>query len=698
MKHASVIAMRATGVALVALLAPFAPAAAQVLTDLQPGRNFVGAANFGTGRSENIDVGDADNDGDLDVLVANGGDGPAQQNRIYINDGVANFVDETALRFAGVTIDTSRDIEFVDHDNDGDLDVHVANRGTVANGGEVSRFYVNLGGLQAGTVGFFNEDSDARWGDLLSVPLGDQVFGGNAGPWRDYSCDCDFADLDDDGDLDLFHSSYGPNQDGSRPSRIFLNDGTGVYDELFPWANPTADIQMHGSDLDLVDFDGDFDIDIFNSSRSSQARVFMNTLYGPGGATPFRDITQSALIDTGATKTGFNNYECEPGDVDGDGDFDVWLVNYDGNFDRVLRNDGPTATGFKFTKINAWIVGDPNTDEYEADFGDFDGDGDLDVFIANFSGTNALYMSGLAQGMSPATQGLHHRTGGGASSLAAAFPEMPTTGGGSTSLDGEWGDLDGDGDLDILVANDTNQQNWMYRNDLGIPDTHAPTFAPVESIVAPPAGQPVVVHAAVRDGVPYYLFMFYDVELHYAVDGGAVRSVAMFAQGGQQFRGVIPAQSGVVDYWVTATDLAGNTGISAPQTYAQGGGVLPFTDLGHALAGAHGPPVLAGSGALLTGSAGALTLTNAAGPGAVAILFTSLSSTPTPFKGGTLLPVPIALQLTLSTGGSPGSIPLGWSSWPAGLSGASLYFQYAIADALAVQGVALSNALRADVP
>jgi hypothetical protein len=53
--------------------------------------------------------------------------------------------------------------------------------------------------------------------------------------------------------------------------------------------------------------------------------------------------------------------------------------------------------------------------------------------------------------------------------------------------------------------------------------------------------------------------------------------------------------------------------------------------------------------------------------------------------------------MPLFTDGS-GAIPLAWASWPGGLSGLSLYFQYAILDAGAVCGVALSNALRADVP
>ena len=61
------------------------------------------------------------------------------------------------------------------------------------------------------------------------------------------------------------------------------------------------------------------------------------------------------------------------------------------------------------------------------------------------------------------------------------------------------------------------------------------------------------------------------------------------------------------------------------------------------------------------------------------------------------MPVPVALQIPLFTNGA-GQLPLGWAAWPGGLAGLSLHFQYAIQDADAVCGVALSNALRADVP
>jgi hypothetical protein len=172
----------------VGLLVP--PLAAQ-LTDLQPGRNFVGSAEFGTSRSEAVAVGDCDDDGDLDVLVGNGGDGGPQANRIYINLGglqagtPGTFADESAPRFAGIPNDTSRDCEFVDIDADGDLDVHIGNRGTPANGGEPNRFYQNQGGAQVGTVGYYTEITNTAYGTLVSVPPEQQVLGGNQGPFRD---------------------------------------------------------------------------------------------------------------------------------------------------------------------------------------------------------------------------------------------------------------------------------------------------------------------------------------------------------------------------------------------------------------------------------------------------------------------------------------------------------------------------------
>ncbi|HEX5009773.1 MAG TPA: hypothetical protein VFY71_05180 [Planctomycetota bacterium] len=122
-----------------------------------------------------------------------------------------------------------------------------------------------------------------------------------------------------------------------------------------------------------------------------------------------------------------------------------------------------------------------------------------------------------------------------------------------------------------------------------------------------------------------------------------------------------------------------------------------WTALGFGLAGAAGVPTLSGSGSLVAGSSGAITLASAA-PSSAALLFLSFALTPTPFKGGTLATVPVALMVPLATDPA-GSAALAWASWPSGLpAGLDLYLQAAIADAAAVKGVALSQALHGVTP
>jgi trimeric autotransporter adhesin len=122
-----------------------------------------------------------------------------------------------------------------------------------------------------------------------------------------------------------------------------------------------------------------------------------------------------------------------------------------------------------------------------------------------------------------------------------------------------------------------------------------------------------------------------------------------------------------------------------------------WTDLGFGLAGEDGVPQLAGIGTLQPGSPGSLTLTNG-NEHTPAQLFVSLTGTPTPFKGGTLVPVPVLLTLPNFTNFG-GDIVLSWPAWPASLPpGSSLYLQFALADDAAPLGVALSNALKATTP
>ncbi|MHC5212523.1 MAG: cupredoxin domain-containing protein [Planctomycetota bacterium] len=118
----------------------------------------------------------------------------------------------------------------------------------------------------------------------------------------------------------------------------------------------------------------------------------------------------------------------------------------------------------------------------------------------------------------------------------------------------------------------------------------------------------------------------------------------------------------------------------------------PWTNLLSALPGAGGEALFWGSGPLSGGSANTLRMEGAA-PSSPAMLFVGLVEGNAAFKGGTLVPVPVLLQVPLVTSGS-GELLLP-ALWPAGLTGVGVVMQVAVQDAGAVAGVALSNALRA---
>jgi len=122
----------------------------------------------------------------------------------------------------------------------------------------------------------------------------------------------------------------------------------------------------------------------------------------------------------------------------------------------------------------------------------------------------------------------------------------------------------------------------------------------------------------------------------------------------------------------------------------------PWTGLGCALAGVTGVPILSGSGSLAAASSNVIDLVNAR-PSAIAGLFVALSVSAIPFKGGTLKPFPFFSPVIIPTNASGAiSIPF---TMPAGVpSGTNLVLQWAIQDAAAVQGIALSNAVKGVTP
>jgi hypothetical protein len=565
---------RASLALLVCALVPV-PLSAQVFVKA-PGQIPAGAP-FNASRTENVDFGDVDLDGDFDVAMADGGDCCNDQNRLWVNQGGAQggtigfFEDETAAQCPNVA-DQSRDVEFADFDGDGDLDLCTANTSQTVS--QTNRFWCNQGGLQAGTVGFYADETQARWVGLAlpaSSIAASQLLPG--GGYIDYSCDSDFADLDDDGDLDLVQSSYGGAFGGQVPTRLFLNDGAGFFGEHNPsgfkltgqtlptgspalWAEGTqlantlesgganADIATTALDIELGDVDGDWDVDILHGARQEPPRMFQSRL-SETGVVIWRDVTGSAFAP--GYSSGNGHYEQEFGDFDDDDDLDILGVNWFNNFeDDTLRNSG----GFfaEVTKLPGSVA-----DDNEGDFGDYDNDGDLDLYIASWSGQDKLYRNELAQT--------------GAPSFVPAQAELPTLT--QVSLDADWGDIDGDGDSDVLVATNNNAPNELLLNTSEVPDTHAPRAVRLEQ--APDRSSsavPTFVRAHLYDNAPYYATWYADVVLDFRVDGGPWYTLPMPCVGGQLFRGEISgALIGTIEYRVRAADLSGNVGLSQVQSF-----------------------------------------------------------------------------------------------------------------------------------
>lgn len=555
---------------------------AQTFADNTTDIPTVGVANQSD--THNIDFGDVDLDGDWDAVFADGGDCCLDQSRIWMNQGgvqggvLGVFEDRTSTRFPVVS-HTGRDLEFVDFDGDDDLDLYVNGTSTITN--QANRWWVNLGGDQGGATGFFADETAARWVDLDGA--GSSLWPGlllPTGGFIDWTSDGDFADLDNDGDLDLVHSSYGGQFTGGVPTRVFLNDGEGYFREFNPaqvklvgrdlpdgtpaiWceglqqhdtldsSGQFCDIASTPLDIELADLDGDWDLDLILGGRDEWVRLIENRLEENGGALGFRDVTFARLAET---SNRHGNYEQELGDVDGDGDLDLLGINWGRagvpGFDDVLMiNDGSGNFGVPS------VLPQSGADDVEGDFLDADGDGDLDLLVASFSSPHRYYRNDGGGIFTEATAG-----------VIPASANLP-------GLDVEVADVDRDGDPDAFLAHALNHRNVYLQNTGAVPDVHAPRVLALEQAPDRVAGiDPTVVRVHVLDNTSMNVTRRHRVWLEVSVLGGAAFTVPMSSSGGQIFRGEIPgALSGVIQYRALARDAGGLTGSSGSLTYTATG-------------------------------------------------------------------------------------------------------------------------------
>lgn len=355
-------------------------------------------------------IADMNGDGKLDLVMVNCAgffaNPGAQPLVVYENDGAGQFTDASATVWGGYS-GRVRQIAIGDVDGDGDPDVFAPDAG-----GQPDALFINQGN------GTYVDEGPARIGTSS-----------HAGATR-------FADVDDDGDLDLFVAD-GYATSGKR-AHLFLNDGMGHFVEAPVSATP-SNMGSDVDDFDVLDVDGDFDLDLLINVHDQNDLLWIND-----GNGQFTD--GSAGLPAQAASLHYDPGVC---DVDGDGDLDVVIDNTGPAYEeQLLLNDGKGT----FTDATAQIVGNtPNADDNGIACVDYDGDGDMDLVVA------ALSTSGerLFQ-----NDGTGHFT-----KVAGAFTPIV-----DPTLWIDFGDLNGDGRLDALTAQgeSTPQLERVYLGNAGV--------------------------------------------------------------------------------------------------------------------------------------------------------------------------------------------------------------------------------------
>lgn len=241
-----------------------------------------------------------------------------------------------------------------------------------------------------------------------------------------------FADLDNDGDFDLFNGTTG--LDGSPEiNNVFRNNSSGIFTDVSNSAGITRREPTRG--VVAFDMDSDGDLDLFavsNFQGSADPSGERNEVYRNDGNLQFTEITTGGLYTApagqGATDT----------DYDGDGDIDIIAGNRTGSL-NVLRNDGSG----NFTLLGASSIGITHQGREGVTMGDVDNDGDLDMLLSDFNDPQNV-----------ALEHLYLNDGDGTFTFKSSFTD-------TKGFMGGFADLDNDGDLDIVFSGD----DVSYVND-----------------------------------------------------------------------------------------------------------------------------------------------------------------------------------------------------------------------------------------
>ena len=362
--------------------------------------------------------GDYDNDGDLDVLVAGFVTG-GKATRLYRNDGGGVFADSGAAlpAIAGGSV------AWGDYDGDGDLDILIT--GSDASFNPLTKLYRNDGG------GVF---VDSGVSSLIAV----------------YNSHATWGDYNNDGRLDVLIIGYSSST-STYNAKLYRNDGPaagGGWTFTDSGVTSLAGVSQGSAAWGDYDKDGDLDLLIIGADATSAktARVYRNDGPSTGSGWTFTNI--------GLALTGVSGGSVTWADYDSDGDLDFLVTGVNASIAAttyLYRNDGNGV----FTSVTSGL---PSLQNSNAAWGDYDNDGDLDVFLCGMD-------------TSSAAQAWLYTNNGGGSFANSGFTFLA-----ASACGVGWGDYDNDGDLDLVLAgqNGLARIGRIYRNDNTTANT-APT-------------------------------------------------------------------------------------------------------------------------------------------------------------------------------------------------------------------------------
>lgn len=287
---------------------------------------------------------DYDNDGDDDLFFTDRN--ATQPNKLYRNNGNVTF---TPITTGALVTDLAKSMAsaWADCDNDGDLDVVIAN-----NTQKPCFFYTNNGN------GTFTKNTTAGFTQEVG-----------------YYHHVSWVDVDNDGQLELYLGNYWP----TRFNELWRRNADGT------WALWESSLlsQIPGSATGSTwadyDNDGFQDLIILNNEGGN------NSLYHNRGNGNFEAVSNTI------TQYGGHSVGSTWGDIDKDGDLDLFISNAS-NYDNDLFINGGRSANYAFTRATGETVTDKGH-SHGAAFADVDKDGDLDLYVANDQGVKFLYMN-----------------------------------------------------------------------------------------------------------------------------------------------------------------------------------------------------------------------------------------------------------------------------------------------------------------